>query len=351
MRAIRALDVDVHVVTMASAARLRESLISAGVPTQSVHRPLPPTASSVVRLPVAIQCLRPLLRHEQFDLLHGSEPLPAIALGVAARLEHVRPVVYRRHHAKGHGGLALASRLAARLAGHTVVSCEANARLAVADDHVRRDRVLVARSGTMDHRAVDDDEVASLRAQLSIGADRPVIGVVARLRAEKGVDVLIHAAAHLTDLEPSPVIVVVGSGPCEQDLAIAAATSPGDVRLVGRTDDVALWLSLFDIAVMPSRREAFGQTTLEVKAAGRPLVASAVGGLVEGVEEGVDGLLVPPGDPLALAAALRKLIVDPVLRAELGAHARTRYERSYTIEQMACHWIDAWRTALTEGDR
>src|SRR5205085_7244813 len=96
------------------------------------------------------------------------------------------------------------------------------------------------------------------------------------------------------------------------------------VRFVGFRTDLDACLAAADVAVLPSLQEGLGVAALEAMAAARPVVASRVGGLGEAVVHGETGLLVPPADPGALAAALARLIGDPALRVRLGAAGRAR---------------------------
>ena len=147
-------------------------------------------------------------------------------------------------------------------------------------------------------------------------------------------------------------LVIAGTGPEERILRRLAAGSPVPVHFLGHRDDVDCWLALADVVAMPSRRETFGRVTLETMAAGKPLVASRVGGLAEAVVDHVTGRLVAPDDPQALAEALGALLADPAGVRRMGAAARARYEAHYTIDHMATSWRQAWERALAgTGDR
>jgi glycosyltransferase involved in cell wall biosynthesis len=99
---------------------------------------------------------------------------------------------------------------------------------------------------------------------------------------------------------------------------------------------------------MPSRREGLGVAALEAMAAGRPVVASAVGGLREAVGDGQTGLLVPPGDPAALAAALARVLVDADLRARLAAAGPARIAGGFSADQMVAAYERLYRSVIEE---
>jgi glycosyltransferase involved in cell wall biosynthesis len=154
---------------------------------------------------------------------------------------------------------------------------------------------------------------------------RPGVLFVGRLHRQKGLDTLVRALPLL----PDPVrVTLAGDGPERAALTrLAAELGVADrLAVTGFLPHRAIpgLLAGADVAVLPSRYEELGTVLVEAMAAGRPVVAAAVGGIPELVRDGVDGLLVPPGDPVALAGAIDRLIADPALAARLGASGRAR---------------------------
>jgi glycosyltransferase involved in cell wall biosynthesis len=145
---------------------------------------------------------------------------------------------------------------------------------------------------------------------------------VGRLAPEKGVDVLLRAAAGLPDAH----VVVVGSGPEEERLRALASPSTRFVGHVER-DDLAQWYAVADVLALPSRSEPWGMTLNEAAAAGLPLVATeAAGAAWDLVEDGVNGFRVPTDDVEALRTALERIAESPGLRAGFGARSRSLSE-------------------------
>lgn len=164
------------------------------------------------------------------------------------------------------------------------------------------------------------DEVAAARRELSLGG-RPVVLAAGRLAPQKGLDVLIDAAVHWQDRDPRPITVIAGEGPLAAALrAQAAGLADGDVRLLGQRSDVPALLGAADVVVVPSRWEARALIIQEAMRAGRPVVASRVGGIPDLI--GAAALLVPPNDPAALAAAVTTVLDQPALAARLCRAAR-----------------------------
>jgi glycosyltransferase involved in cell wall biosynthesis len=342
---LAARGVKTTIVLLGDRGGLASPLERAGIGVHVIATPLAPRAASLARLPLAVIRLRALLHRLTPDILEGQEPLPAIAAGLAASGRRRPMVVYRRHHQTGRRRLIAASRAAARLAHYTIVSCEAMREQAARQDRVSADRIGVAVSGVADAPQPPPAVVSAIRRRLGISDEARVIGVVSRLRWEKGLDVLMACLDRIDDIGDLHV-VVVGDGPEEPALRRLAAGHRVTVHFQGHQDDVTPWLAVADVVAMPSRREAFGRVTLEAMAASRPVVASNVGGLAEAVIDGTTGLLVPPEDPAALAAALRTLLDSPAAAQRMGEAGRRRYEASYTIDHMAAAWHDTWQRVI-----
>jgi glycosyltransferase involved in cell wall biosynthesis len=173
--------------------------------------------------------------------------------------------------------------------------------------------------------------------------------VVANLRPEKGHDVLIDAAAHVLHRFPDARFEVVGDGPERGRLtALAAARALSrSFSFLGHRDDVAARLGSSDIFVLPSRSEAFPNAVLEAMAAGLPIVASAVGGIPELIDDGRSGLLVPAGDPAALAERLCRLLADAPLAVRLGEAARAKAEAHDSFDRMVASFESLYLALLT----
>jgi glycosyltransferase involved in cell wall biosynthesis len=176
-----------------------------------------------------------------------------------------------------------------------------------------------------------------------------VVGVTSRLRAGKGIDVLLRAVRILRDTNANgPVhLLVAGGGPERQVLERLAVSLEieHDVSMVGWVEDLSAFWQQCDIAAVPSTCiETFGMAAVEPMACGLPVVATRSGGLCEVVDDGATGLMVPPGDAPALAAALARYVSDRPLREAHGAAGRARAESQLSIKAAA----DAYARLLEE---
>jgi glycosyltransferase involved in cell wall biosynthesis len=157
---------------------------------------------------------------------------------------------------------------------------------------------------------------SSVRAELGAG-ERPLVLTVGRLSKQKRLDVLIDAAVLLGKRDPVPVVAVAGSGPVERTIADRVRETRAPMTLLGHREDVADLLAAADIVVLPSAWEARPLAAQEALRAGRPLVATAVGGVPDLV--GDAAVLVPPGDARVLADAIAALLDDRARRERLAA--------------------------------
>jgi glycosyltransferase involved in cell wall biosynthesis len=162
------------------------------------------------------------------------------------------------------------------------------------------------------------------KAQADIGAaGRPVVLAVGRCAPQKGFDVLLEAMIAMPGRDPAPLLVIAGEGPAAGSLAARAREAGTEVRFLGPRRDVPALLAAADVVAVPSRWEGQPLIAAEALRAGRPIVASRVGGMP--ALTGDDGaLLVPPEDPARLAAALRAVLDDPELAGRLRAAATAR---------------------------
>ncbi|MFA1551206.1 glycosyltransferase family 4 protein [Actinomadura chokoriensis] len=178
---------------------------------------------------------------------------------------------------------------------------------------------------------------ADLRAELGVG-ERPLILTVGRLAEQKGLPALLDAAAVWAGRTPPPLVAIAGDGPLEDDLRARIEAEDLPVRLLGRRSDVPGLLAACDVAVVPSVWEGQPLIVQEILRAGRPLVATRVGGipgmvgaaerpaggaLLQGPESDA-ALLVPAGDAEALERAVSRVLDDPSLAARLGSAAAAR---------------------------
>jgi glycosyltransferase involved in cell wall biosynthesis len=176
----------------------------------------------------------------------------------------------------------------------------------------------------------------------------PRFGIVGRLVPIKGHRFLLDAVAELRADVPDLRVEIAGTGPLEAELrSLIARLGVADaVELLGHVAPPWPVMERALAVVVPSLGEGFGMVALEAMLRGRAVIASDVGGLPEIVEHGVTGLVVPPRDPAALAAAMRELASDPARAAAMGVAGRRRAETVFSLERCVERHVEVVRTAL-----
>lgn len=203
--------------------------------------------------------------------------------------------------------------------------------------------------------AIDPERIrraapVDVRARCDLPPDAQVVLAVGALVPPKGHEHLVAALPALLARAPHAALVVAGEGPLRPALETQARTlgCAARVRLPGAIDDLPGWFATADVVAMPSVQEGLGTSILDAMAAGRPVVASRTGGIPEVVTDGVEGLLVPPGDPGALADALARVLLDPASAVRLGRAGSARVEAEFRVERMVEETVAAYR-ALCPG--
>ncbi len=199
-----------------------------------------------------------------------------------------------------------------------------------------RARTCTAAQTTVIRNAVETEDVPAA----TLAGRPPRVVSVGRLKEPKTFDTLLRALALLD--QSTFRASIVGDGPDRAELETLASPS---VELLGERDDVAQLLAESDVFVLSSASEGMPMSVLEAMAAGLPIVASAVGGVPELV--GDAGILVPPRDERALTDAIASLLADPARRAQLGAAARERVLREFSIERFRAEHVALYERLLS----
>ena len=221
-----------------------------------------------------------------------------------------------------------------------VVANSSAARAILEQEGVHRSSIAVIPNG-IDTAAFTDRPLNTRRAA------RRII-TVANLRSEKSHETLIAAAAELVADFPDVQFQIVGDGPrrAELEALVRARNLERAVVFLGHREDVPDLLNAAGAFALPSRSEAFPNGAIEAMAAGLPVVASAVGGLLDLIEPDRTGLLVPPQNAGALAAALRRLFTEPELARRLGESAQTQVRQRYSFERMVGSFEELYTAGL-----
>ena len=184
------------------------------------------------------------------------------------------------------------------------------------------------------------------RAALAVEDGRPLLLTVARLFPQKGHGVLLHALHRLRDRPWTAAWAGDGDLADPLEWGIARLGLSDRIRLLGPRDDVGDLLAAADLFVLPSLFEGHPLSVLEAMHAGTPVVATAAAGTTEAVRDGEEALLVPPGDPAALADAIAAALDDPTGRERRAARALARAQAEFGVERMARETLAVYRAVL-----
>jgi L-malate glycosyltransferase len=294
------------------------------------------------------------LRRQRIQILHSHDIYSNILSIPWARLAGVPVIIASRRWqaavpSRGH---ALANRVASRMATRVLANSASVARAVTAEDGIPSGAVMVVPNFV--EAAAFDPYPAELRARLldqfGIPPAAVIVGIVARLSPVKDHATLLRAAEPLLAERPQLHVLVIGDGPLRVQLQAQAAAMPHGERIhfTGHLSNEPNPHGLLDISVLSSVTEGFPNAVVEAMAAGKPVVATAVGGTLDAVREGETGQLVPPGNPTELARALETLLANPELRLAYGAAGRVRAREMYHADSVLGQ-LSEWYESLLEG--
>jgi glycosyltransferase involved in cell wall biosynthesis len=275
------------------------------------------------------------------DLVHAHSAKAGVLGRLAAALAG-RPAVYTPHGLPFVGEMSPARRRFGVLAERALTPvtavligvCEAERRIALGAGLDLGERFAVVHNGCRPCPAPPAPHAA------------PVVGTVSTLRPAKRLDVLLDAAPHILAAVPEATVRIAGDGPEGGRLRAHPAAADSRVVFVPFAPPAARQLRELDVFVLCSGWEAFPIGVLEAMACGVPQVASDVGGVREAVVPET-GLVVPPGDPPALAEAVIALLRDPARRAAMATASRARHAERFTVERMVAETAAVYARALS----
>ncbi len=345
-----------------------------GVPTHAV--PMTRSISPMRDLKSLLHLYR-VLREVKPDILHAHTPKAGLLGMVAGTVAGVPARIYQVHGlpletASGLRKLALwgSDRVACALA-HRVLPVSPSLKEALEKSRLvprphavgrtfrplRKSKVKVLAGGSVN--GVDANGTfdparsaasrSSIRSAWNVPPNAAVIGFVGRLVREKGVVELAEAWTLLRGMHPDAYLVLIGPSGAEDPLpeqVLQALRNDDRVRLLGEDWNVAPLMAAMDVVALPTWREGLGMVLLEAAAMALPTVASRVTGCVDAVEDGITGTLVPPRDPQALVAALRRYLTSPELRRAHGDAGRSRVLQKFDRRVVSDALVEEYRSLL-----
>ena len=293
-----------------------------------------------------------ILRIEMPDILHTHTSKAGFLGRLAGRIARIRHIVHTTHGHIFYGYFGRLKtwffiqleRIAAHLCDRIIVLTSLEK-----DDYVRAgigraDTILPIYPGIdLNQYFKKKSKDTDIKKELSIEKDSPLIGWVGRLEGIKGCFDFLKAARLVLDRYPGSYFLMAGDGPLRTDLNdwIVKNSMDGRVLLLGYRRDVVRIMNGIDVFVLTSHNEGLGLVVVEAMAAGKPVVATDVGGVSEVVVDGQTGILLPAGEPLRMAEAILRLISDPALASRLGGAGRERASL-FSIDTMIDRTIELY---------
>lgn len=297
------------------------------------------------------------LRRQGVQIVHAHDMYSNIFASIWGRVARVPVVITSRRwwHTCPNRKLRAGNRVAFRLSDAVLANSAAVARSVHEEAGVASAAVWTVPNFADDHafEPLTPAERALVRRGWRVPGDTPVVGCVARLDPLKDHATLLRAVASLRDGVRRVHLVLIGDGEMRGALErLAADLAIADhVTFVGEVRDGQNHHRAFDISVLASLSEGFPNTLVEAMAAGRPVVATAVGGSVDAVVDGETGLLVPPGAPHELSAALKRLLDEPDTRSLMGRAGQERARRLYDARRTVGTLEDMYERLLAGAAR
>ncbi len=315
------------------------------VPVQRLRRSRAGLVRSVVRLPRGWAAVGRVLREVRPRIVHANSGHAMAWIGPSCRLARIPAVWHWRDFDAGAHLqlLATACDLAVTISGAVQRHAE---------------RVLGGRLPVrcVGHGVAEPPRIPEHAARRwRTTSTEPLVVMAGQAVERKGHDVFIEAIARARERWPGlrGVIACPSWDPASTwiDQIRTRAESVEGIEVVGELPSVTCLFRAADVVIVPSRREPFGRVAVEAMWAGRAVIASEVDGLSEIVSHGETGLLVPPGDPAALALALEALLENPRRRHRMGGAGRVRARTLFTPSRVASATIDVYETLRRSGDR
>ena len=303
-----------------------------------------------------IQLLR-IFRRMRFDLVHNISIKPNIYGAMAAKLAHVPTIV---GSVTGLGNvytdemgsrvrflrsfITALYRFAFRLTDRAWFQNPDDIDFFVSAHIITREKAILIRSSGVDVTYFSSDRVdrhlmEKIKCELDLPDSGVVVSMVSRTLTSKGVDEFIQASALVGQRFPDVRFLLIGDGEKDNPQTLSAeylrSRESDNYRWLGWRLDIRDILAVTDIAVLPARhREGTPKSLLEAMAMGKPIVTTAMPGCREVVDDGKNGYLVPPKDPVAFAEAVSRLVLDPDRRVSFGAYSRRKVEVEFNQEQV-----------------
>lgn len=281
---------------------------------------------------LAINYILKLTKNADIDIISTHSGRDSLLAGIAGRLSRKKPIIVRTRHL----ALPITSRFTYSLLAHKVVTVSEYVKQSLIGNGIASEKISAIPTGIDTDKFNPDKVNDSLRQELGLQKDVPIIGTIAILRRKKGHHIILDAIPLVLKEIPEAVFVFAGDGPQRENIlsAIKASGLSGKVFLLGLRKDIPEILKSINVFALPTLQEALGTSFIEAMAMDKPVIGADVGGVSEVIKDGVNGYLVEPDNPHALAEAIIKILNDREAARSMGMAGRKIVEKDYTVEKM-----------------
>nr|WP_242836758.1 glycosyltransferase family 4 protein [Desulfotomaculum nigrificans] len=304
----------------------------------------------------AVRTLTKYLHKSETMILHAHSSKGALVGRLAAIIARTPVVIFTAHNSIFYEEwprwkkklFATVERFLARFTDRIITVSEALKQELIEQENIPAKQLTTIYNGIDTDKFSAQVDTLAIRKSLNIPELGPVIGTIARLAPQKGVSYFLKSASLLKEYQAN--FLVVGDGPLRQDLEQEAAELglQNRVTFAGRRENIAEILAAIDIFVLPSVTEGLPLTILEAMAAGKPVVATRVGGIPEAIQEGKTGIVVPPKDPEALAVALAGLLGERERAVRMGINGQKFVQEKFGVAGMVNRTMELYQQLLED---
>jgi len=294
--------------------------------------------------------LRNLLRKERISLVHLHNSGPFFSGTIAAKLAGVPVIIYTDHSRlfPDRKSTMITEKILSLFVQQVVAVSEVVKEDLIKFEGINREKILTIPNGAEESNSSSPLALGQKLRELKLDGAYPLIGSIARLVPQKGLEYLLEAGVKVKEEFPQAKFVIVGEGKLRPMLE-KKATEIGfssHVSFLGWRLDALEILPLFDIYVQPSLWEGLPMAILEAMAVGKPIVATKAGGIVEVLVDGENGLLVPPQNSQALAEGMITLLKNKFLSKQLGVAAQRSFRENFSVRRMVRNYEEVYERNL-----
>jgi len=292
----------------------------------------------------AVKRIIKLIRDENIDIINTHSGRDTLLAGIAGRLSSRKPTVVRTRHL----ALPITSKFTYNVLAHKIVTVSEYVRGYLISVGISPSKIAAIHT-CVDLNKFDPNKAGdSLRKELGLAADTPVIGTVAILRKKKGHHIILDAIPAVLKEVPEAVFVFAGNGPQKQNIEneIKARGLSGKVYMLGLRNDIPDVLKSIDLFVLPTLQEALGTSFIEAMAMEKPVIGTDVGGVSEVIKDGVNGCLVKPDDPSDLARAVVRVLRSDNRGRMMGIEGRKMALQNFSSEKMCGDMFSLYSSLL-----